>query len=53
MLYVNVNFRSSNITLFNHDFISICKMIKIYMEKTSVIEKIKINIKFDSLHFYI
>lgn len=53
MLYVNVNFRSSNVMLFNHDFISICKMIKIWFEKCGEIDKIKMNIKFDSLHFYI
>ena len=52
-LYVNVNFRSSNVMLFNHDFISICKMIKIWFEKCGEINKIKMNIKFDSLHFYI
>tara|TARA_Y100000004_G_scaffold136261_1_gene154311 strand:+ start:1379 stop:2347 length:969 start_codon:yes stop_codon:yes gene_type:complete len=52
-LYVNVNFRSSNVMLFNHDFISICKMIKIWFEKCGEIDKIKMNIKFDSLHFYI
>ena len=52
-LYVNVNFRSSNIMLFNHDFMSICKMIKIWFEKCCEVDKIKMNIKFDSLHFYI
>jgi thymidylate kinase len=53
ILYVNVNFRSSNIMLFNHDFISICKMIQIWFIKCTRVEKIKLNIKFDSLHFYI
>lgn len=52
-LNVNVNFRSSNVGLFNHDFISICKMIKIWFDKNTKVENIKINIKFDSLHFYI
>ena len=52
-LHVNVNFRSSNIMLFNHDFISICKMVKIWFDKCCEVDKIKMNIKFDSLHFYI
>lgn len=52
-LNVSVNFRSSNVGLFNHDFISICKMIKIWFDKNTKVENIKINIKFDSLHFYI
>tara|TARA_R110000744_G_scaffold3594_2_gene13552 strand:+ start:15398 stop:16372 length:975 start_codon:yes stop_codon:yes gene_type:complete len=54
-LNVNVNFRSSNIFLFNHDFISICMMIETWLDKNAnaMVENVKINIKFDSLHFYI
>jgi thymidylate kinase len=53
ILYVNVHFRSSNIDLFRHDFLSICEMIKIFYKKLEVKYKVKLNIKFDSLHKYV
>tara|TARA_Y100000310_G_scaffold329469_1_gene399383 strand:- start:129 stop:1079 length:951 start_codon:yes stop_codon:yes gene_type:complete len=53
ILYVNAHFRSSNIDLFHHDFVSICKMIKIFYDKLDVKYDIRLNIKFDSLHKYV
>ena len=52
-LYVNVSFRSSNIDLFDHDFISICNMILIFYDKFEIDYGVEMNIKFDSLHKYV
>jgi thymidylate kinase len=52
-LYINVAFRSSNIDLFDHDFVSICNMIIIFYKKFDIKYNVALNIKFDSLHKYI